>query len=109
MGKGHKLATPATVERKNRFVQTDALKSMDARTMRKAVEGRFKKLEPALKRAITFDQVKENSEHKELSENTGTAVYFCHPHSPREKGACENTNCLMQDMPRPVDDFRKLG
>jgi hypothetical protein len=37
----------------------------------------FKKLEPELRKSITFDQGKENSEHKELTENTAIAVFFC--------------------------------
>jgi IS30 family transposase len=64
----------------------DVLESMDGRTVRKTIEKRFKRLEPALRKSITFDQGKENSEHKQLSEHTAMAVYFCHPHSPWEKG-----------------------
>jgi IS30 family transposase len=64
----------------------DLLESMDARTLRQRVERRFKRLEPPLRKSITFDKGKENSEHKQLSENTGIAVYFSHPHSPREGG-----------------------
>ncbi|MDR1218573.1 MAG: IS30 family transposase [Treponema sp.] len=75
--------------------------------MRKTVEARFKRLEPDLRKSITFDQGKENSGHKQLSENTGTAVYFCHPHSPWEQGSCENTNCLIRYMLYPADDFRE--
>jgi IS30 family transposase len=108
IGKDRKSAVLVTVERKMRFVQMDLLESMDARTVRKTVENRFKKLEPVLRKSITFDQGKENSEHKQLAENTGIAVYFCHPHSPWEKGTCENTNYLIRDMLYPVDDFREL-
>jgi IS30 family transposase len=81
---------------------------MDARTVRKTIEKRFKKLEPALGKSITFDQGKESSGHRQLSENTGIAVYFCHPHSPWEKGTCENNNYLIRDMLYPVSDFREL-
>jgi IS30 family transposase len=108
IGKDHKSAILVTVERKTRYVQMDLLERMDALTVRKTVEKRFKKLEPALRKSITFDQGKENSEHKKLSENTGITVYFCHPHSPWEKGTCENTNYLIRDMLYPEDDFRKL-
>jgi IS30 family transposase len=107
-GKDHKSAILATAGRKTRFVQMDLLESMDARTVRKTVEKRFKKLEPALRKSITFDQGKENSGHRQLSENTGIAVYFCHPHSPWEKGTCENTSYLIRDMLYPVTDFREL-
>jgi hypothetical protein len=64
----------------------DLLKSMNAWTVRKKIEQRFKRLEPALRKSITFDQGKENSEHKQLSENTAIVVYFCHPYSPGSKG-----------------------
>jgi IS30 family transposase len=86
----------------------DLLESMDASTVRKRIEKRFKKLEPALRKTITIDQGKENSEHKQLLEHTAMRVYFCHPHSPWEKGTCENTNYLIRDMLYPVDDFREL-
>jgi IS30 family transposase len=100
IGKDHKSVILVTVERKTRFVQMDVLESTDARRVRKTIEQRFKRLEPALRKSITFDQGKENS---------GIAVYFCHPHSPWEKGMCENTNYLIWDMLYPVDDFRKLS
>jgi IS30 family transposase len=108
IGKDHKSAILVTVERKTRFVQMDLLESMDAWTVRKRVEKRFKKLEPEMRKSITFDQGKENSEHKELTENNAITVYFCHPHSPWEKGTCENTNYLIRDMLYSVDDFREL-
>jgi IS30 family transposase len=52
---------------------------------------------------------KENSEHKLFTERTGIKVYFCHPHSPWEKGTCENTNFLIRDMLGDVTDFRELN
>jgi IS30 family transposase len=67
IGKDHKSAILVTVGRKTRFVPMGLLESMDARTVRKAVEKRFKKPEPALRKSITFDQGKENSQHKQLS------------------------------------------
>jgi IS30 family transposase len=108
IGKDHKSAICVTVERKSRYVQLDLLTQHDALTVRKAVEKRFKKLEPSLRKSLTVDQGKENSEHQQLSENTNIAVYFCHPHSPWEKGTCENSNYLIRDMLYPEDDFRKL-
>jgi IS30 family transposase len=99
------------VERKTRFVQMDLLESMDARTVRKTVEKRFKKLEPALRKSITLGQGKENSGHRKLSANTGIAVYlyFCYPRSSWKKGTCENnTNYLIRDMLYPVTNFREL-
>ncbi|GHT98661.1 transposase InsI for insertion sequence element IS30A [Spirochaetia bacterium] len=108
IGKNHKSAICVTVERKTRFIQLDLLRQYDAQTVRKTIEKRFKKLEPALRKSLTLDQGHENSEHRTLTENLGIAVYFCHPHSPWEKATCENTNYLIRDMLYPIDDFREL-
>jgi IS30 family transposase len=108
-GKGHKSALCVIAERKSRFVQIDLLERYDAPTVRKTIEKRFKRLGPELRKTITFDQGKENSEHKLFTERTGIKVYFCHPHSPREKGTCENTNFLIRDMLGEVTDFREIN
>jgi IS30 family transposase len=109
IGKGHKSALCVIVERKSRFVQIDLLETYDAPTVRKTIEKRFKRLAPELCKTITFDQGKENSEHKLFTERSGIKVYFCHPHSPWEKGTCENTNFLIRDLLGDVTDFRELN
>jgi IS30 family transposase len=109
IGKGHKSALCVIVERKSRFVQIDLLERHDAATVRKTIENRFRRLGEGLCKTITFDQGKENSEHKIFTGRTGIKVYFCHPHSPWEKGTCENTNFLIRDMLKGVMDFRELN
>jgi IS30 family transposase len=109
IGKGRKSAGCVIVERKSRYVQTDLLEKYDAATVRKTIEKRFRRIGGRLCQTITFDQGKENSWHKTLTENTGVKVYFCHPHSPWEKGTCENTNYLIRDMLRGITDFLELN
>ena len=109
IGAGHRSALSVIVERRSRFVQIDLLETYDAPTVRKTIERRFRRLGGGLAKTITFDQGKENSEHKTLAENAGIKVYFCHPHSPWEKGTCENTNYLIRDMLDGVTDFRELN
>ncbi len=109
IGKDHKSAICVIVERKTRFIQLDLLKTYDANTVRKTIEKRFKKISPLLRKSLTLDQGKENSEFKKLKENLNIDVYFYHPASPWEKGTCENTNGLIRDMLDEVDDFRKLS
>ena len=109
IGKDHKSAICVIIERKTRFIQLDLLHKYNAKTVRKTIERRFKQLEPKLRKSLTLDQGKENSEHKLLSENLKIDVYFCHPASPWEKGTCENTNGLIRDMLYGIEDFRTLN
>jgi Transposase and inactivated derivatives, IS30 family len=108
IGDDHKSALSVIVERKTRYVMIERLLSYDANTVRKSIERRFKSIEPELRKSITVDQGKEMSEHEILARNIKMKVYFCNPHSPWEKGTCENTNYLIRDMCRDVTDFREL-
>lgn len=109
IGANHQSALSVIVERKSRYVMIDLLESYDAESVRKSIERRFKKLEPVLTKSITCDQGKEMAQHELLSARIKTKVYFCHPHSPWEKGTCENTNYLIRDMLDGVTDFRILS
>jgi IS30 family transposase len=108
IGSHHLSAILVTVERQKRYVMLNRLLSFDAYTVRKTIEERFSKLSPCYRRSITLDQGNENAQHKMLTENLNLKVYFCHPHSPWEKGTCENTNYLVRDMLYGLEDFRFL-
>lgn len=92
------------VERHSRLV---VLAKMENATADAALKGFTKKLnsiaEP-MRQTLTYDQGKEMARHAELSENTGVRVYFCDPHSPWQRGSCENTNGLLrQYLPKGAD------
>jgi len=108
IGKDHKSALSVIVERQTRYVMIDRLESYTAPEVRKSIEKRLKTLKPDLVKSITCDQGKEMAEHEMLAGKIRMKVYFCHPHSPWEKGTCENTNFLIRDMLDGETDFRNL-
>ncbi|WP_228133638.1 IS30 family transposase, partial [Acinetobacter sp. 263903-1] len=57
-----------------------------------------------LRKTLTYDRGREMAEHKILEEDLGIDVYFCDPHSPWQKGTCENMNGLIrQYLPKGID------
>lgn len=92
------------VERTTRLV---VLAKMEKATAEAALEGFSAKLnaiaEP-MRQSLTYDQGKEMALHQELSARTKVKVYFCDPHSPWQRGTCENTNGLLrQYLPKGTD------
>jgi len=59
---------------------------------------------PSLRRALTWDRVREMAQHQTLTAAAGVPVYLCHPHSPWERGTDENTKRLLrQYLPKRKD------
>lgn len=103
-GAGNKSSVGVLVERTSRLV---LLAKMDDATAASALAGFSRKLnsiaEP-MRQSLTYDQGKELTRHKDLTARTGVAVYFCDPHSPWQRGTCENTNGLLrQYLPKGTD------
>jgi IS30 family transposase len=92
------------VERTSRLV---LLARMDDATAASALAGFSAKLNSIaapLRQSFTYYQGKEMSCHQELTAATGVRVYFCDPHSPWQRGTCENTNGLLrQYLPKGTD------
>ena len=81
MGKNHKPALCVIVERKTRFVQIDYLEKNDAKSLRRAIEKHFRRLTPQLRRSLTLEQGKENTQQEILTESLCLDVYYCNPSS----------------------------
>jgi IS30 family transposase len=103
-GAGNKSSVGVLVERSSRLV---LLAKMDDATAASALAGFSAKLNSIaapMRHSFTYDQGKEMAYHADLAIQTGVKVYFCDPHSPWQRGTCENTNGLLrQYLPKGCD------
>jgi IS30 family transposase len=104
IGKGGKSAIVTLVERSTRFVMLGRVADQTAETVRETLTALIKDLPEHLRRSITWDQGKEMAQHIQFSVDTNVDVYFCHPHTPWQRGSNENTNGLLrQYFPKGTD------
>jgi len=103
-GAGNKSSVGVLVERTSRLVLLAKMEDATAASALAGFSAKLNSIAAPLRRSLTYDQGKELSKHKELSARTGVAVYFCDPHSPWQRGTCENTNGLLrQYLPKGTD------
>lgn len=104
IGKANRSQVGVLVERSTLFVALVQLPSGKADPIAQAFSTILNRFDSQLRRSMTFDQGSEMRHHQRLSQSTGVAVYFAHPHSPWERGICENTNGLLrQYLPKGTD------
>ncbi len=109
VGKDHQSALGTLVERSTRYLLLVHLKAKDAESVRKAFAKKLRTMPKDIKRSLTYDRGKEMAQHKEFTISTKMQVYFCHPHSPWQRGTNENTNGLVRDFFPKGTDFNKVS
>jgi IS30 family transposase len=104
-GAGNRSAVGVLVERSSRLVMLAKLADASAESALEGFSARLESIaEEPMRQTLTYDQGKEMSRHAELTERTGVKVYFCDPHSPWQRGSCENLNGLLrQYLPKGTD------
>lgn len=108
MGKDHKTALGVLVERTTRFVFIVPLQEKKSKDVREAFAHHFIEVPEEMKVTLTYDRGKEMIQHKQFTQDTGIDVYFADPHSPWQRGSCENTNGLIRDFFPKGTDFSKI-
>jgi len=105
MGTGNHSAIGTLVERTTRqLVLVHLGHDRSAVALREALITTFSAIPAAMRRSLTWDQGKEMAGHLELTRQTGMPVYFCHAHSPWQRGSNENMNGLLRDyFPKHTD------
>ena len=84
------------VERRSRWTMLVKLDGKDAASATAALVAALSKLPRTSLKTLTWDRGTELARHREVTERTGTKVYFCDPKSPWQRGTNENTNGLVR-------------
>jgi IS30 family transposase len=95
-GAGNKSAVGVLVERSTRLVLLARMEDATAESALKAFSAKLNSIATPLRQTLTYDQGREMARHQALTQRTGVKVYFCDPHSPWQRGTCENTNGLLR-------------
>src|SRR5476649_451338 len=103
-GAGNQSSVGVLVERTSRLVLLAKMEDATAESALAGFSAKLNSIVAPLRQSFTYDQGKEMSRHKELAAATGVNIYFCDPHSPWQRGTCENTNGLLrQYLPKGTD------
>jgi len=90
-------------ERTSRFILLAKQPGKHAQLIVDRIKRWFTVLPPTLRRSLTQDNGPEFREHHQLN-LLGVETYFCHPHSPWQKGGIENANGrIRRYIPRGTD------
>lgn len=104
LGAGNRSAVGVLVERTTRYTMLCRLEQKDATSVREAFTRRLVDIPAQLRLSLTYDQGKEITHHKTLAADLGLKVFFCHPHSPWERGTCESQNGRIRHyLPKGTD------
>jgi IS30 family transposase len=103
-GANNQSSVGVLVERTSRLVLLAKMEDATAASALAGFSAKLNSIVAPLRQSFTYDQGKEMSRHQELTAATGVNVYFCDPHSPWQRGTCENTNGLLrQYLPKGTD------
>jgi IS30 family transposase len=103
-GAFNRSAVGTLVERSSRLVMLARMENASAPAALAGFSRVLNGVPESMRKTLTYDQGKEMSEHKRLTEMTGVAVFFADPHSPWQRGSNENTNGLLREyLPKGTD------
>lgn len=103
-GADNKSSVGMLVERTNRLVLLAKMDNATAASVLAGFSAKLNSIAAPMRQSLTYNQGREMSRHADLAAQTGVKVYFCDPHSPWQRGTCENTNGLMrQYLPKGTD------
>ncbi len=104
IGANNRSAVGTLVERTTRLVIPAKVDGTTATAAAVGFSDKLNEVPRSLRLSMTYDQGREMVKHAEITQKTGTAIYFADPHSPWQRGSNENTNGLLrQYLPKGTD------
>lgn len=104
VGTRNRSAVGTLVDRHSLFVMLARLPDSTAAGALEGFSRAFAAVAPEQRKTLTYDQGKGMALHAQLAELAGLTIYFADPHSPWQRGLCENTNGLLrQYLPKGTD------
>ena len=104
VGARNQSAVGTLVDRHSLFLMLVKIDDMTSTGVLESFSRTFGDLPKEAIKTLTYDQGKEMAQYRRLEERTGLRVYFADPHSPWQRGICENTNGLLrQYLPKGTD------
>lgn len=95
-GAANRSAVAVLVERQTRLEPLAKVPDAAAASAMEDFSTKLRSIAAPMRKTFTYDQGKEMALHTTLAEQSGVNVYFCDPHSPRQRRTCENTNGLLR-------------
>ena len=96
VGPHNRSAIGTLVERQTRYVKLLHLPAHNSSELLTVLVRTLNELPPPLRRTVTWDQGTEMARHLDITQATGTRIYFCDAASPWQRGSNENTNGLLR-------------
>ena len=97
-GASNKSAVGVLLQRSTRLVLLCKMPDATAESALADFTAKLNEVAARTRQTLTYDQGKEMARHRELAKATEVRVYFCNPHSPWQRGSCENTNGLLRQF-----------
>ena len=94
------------IERKTRYPFLIYLKDRSTKNVNRLIEILLKDISI---QSLTLDNDLSFQKHQELSELINATIFFCHPHTPYEKGTVENRNKAIRRYVKKKSDLSKYG
>lgn len=109
VGIGHRSGLHTEYERVSSLTRFERMIALTTEQGINAAKKIFNPLPDDLRRTTTWDNGSEHTNHKELTKDTGIAVYFADPYSAYQRGGNENANLWIRYYFPKGTDFNQIS